>query len=71
VSKTLWDHGVYISTYAGPEREVPEYPRKRIQIMRRDQFPDLNAILTVSLEQWRDICDAVAVLGPDCEGEEI
>jgi hypothetical protein len=72
MSRVLWDHGVFIGTYAGPVRETPELSRKRVQIIRRDvNRPDLNAILTLSLEQWRDVCDAVALLGPDCEGAEI
>jgi hypothetical protein len=75
MSRVLWDHGIFIGTYAGPVRETPELPRKRVQITRREtsdiNLPDLNAVLTLSLEQWRDVCDAVALLGPDCEGAEI
>jgi hypothetical protein len=75
MSELLWDHGVFVSTYVGPPRETPELPRKRVQIHRRgvsvENLPDLNDVITLSLEQWRDICDAVALLGPDCEGEEL
>ena len=72
MSSTLWDRGIFISVYAGPLREGAR-PRKRVQITRREMtgsVPDLNSILTLDLEQWRDLCNAVHHLGPDCEGKE-